>query len=121
MHSYPERMCNCLKIKYISFLLSIVACPICTPLHLRAKDLIQACSTLIKFALCKFVDLITKDLWEQCPAIHLLLAEAGYHMLQRKAQETLCRLVGNSPYREKALISSEDGLYPEAQEAFDSN
>lgn len=121
MHSYHERMCNCLKMKYIYFLLSTVACLISTPLHLRAKDLIQARSTLIKFALCKFVDLITEELWEQCPAIHLLLAEAGYHMLQRKAQETLCRLVGNSLFREKALISSEDGLYPEAQEAFDSN
>lgn len=42
-------------------------------------------------------------------------------MLQRKAQETLCKLVGNSLFREKALISSEDALYPEAQEAFDSN
>lgn len=59
------KVCNCLKLKYIYFLLSTVACPICTPLHLRAKDLIQARSTFIKFALCKFVDLITEELWEQ--------------------------------------------------------
>jgi len=41
----------------------------------------------------------------ECPAIHLLLAEAHYHMLQWKVQATLRRLIGNSLFRENALIS----------------